>query len=382
MTRKTNSSEHSTQAIFSVCADADVVQVATTAAANISGAHFAGEFRDYITAERRPQFSPALKNASSCVALIDFDRDPELAIETTERLHQIFLKNIGIVGVGAKLDAEILLRAVRNGCTEFLTKPVNLNDLIASLNRYNDVLAVHLAIFLVRQHGKKVLLIDHKQQLGHVALYLGLKDTQYHFEELLHNADRLDSELLNGFIVRHRSGLDIIASPELSGSPHEVTSHEFERVMDFLRREYDYVLIDSSVAYQDSKTALIEQSDEVFIVSTPDVAALRDLARLVENLSLSDSSTNKLRLVVNRSTATDSVTPEQIEKTVRFPISVAVPNNYFELLRAINDGEPISPQRRSEFNQALSRWANQIVNGINASEPAAAKKGLFSFLHS
>ncbi len=104
--------------------------MATTAAANIAGAHFAGEFHDYITAERRPQFSPALKNASSCVALIDFDRDPELAIETTERLHQIFLKKIGIIGVGAKLDAGILLRAVRNGCTEFLTKPVSLVDLI------------------------------------------------------------------------------------------------------------------------------------------------------------------------------------------------------------------------------------------------------------
>jgi pilus assembly protein CpaE len=54
-----------------------------------------------------------------------------------------------------------------------------------------------------------------------VALYLGLKDTQYHFDELLRNADRLDSELLNGFVVRHRSGLDVIASPEMSGGPHE-----------------------------------------------------------------------------------------------------------------------------------------------------------------
>jgi pilus assembly protein CpaE len=84
--------------------------------------------------------------------------------------------------------------------------------------------------------------------------------------------------------------------------------------------------------------------------------------------------------VVNRSTATDSVTPEQIEKAVRFPISIAVPNNYFELLRAINDGEPIPPQRRSEFNQALSRWANQIVNGNSGVEVPAAKKGLFAFL--
>jgi pilus assembly protein CpaE len=242
------------------------------------------------------------------------------------------------------------------------------------------MLAVHLATHLVRQHGKKTLLIDHKQQLGHVALYLGLKDTQYHFDELLRNADRLDSELLNGFVVRHRSGLDVIASPELSGGPHEAKPDEFARVMDFLRREYDYVLIDSSVAYQDSKTSIIDQADEVYIVSTPDVASLRDLARLVENLSLSESATSKLRLAVNRSTATDSVTSEQIEKAVRFPISISIPNNYFELLRAINDGEPIPPQRRSEFNQRMGRWANQIVNGMSSAEAPAPKKKLFSFL--
>ena len=150
--------------------------------------------------------------------------------------------------------------------------------------------------------------------------------------------------------------------------------------MDFLRREYDYVLIDSSVAFQASKASIIDQADEIYIVSTPDVAALRDLARLVENLSLSESATSKLRVVVNRSTATDSVTSEQIEKAVRFPISISVPNNYFELLRAINDGEPIPPQRRSEFNQALARWANQIVHGVSGPKPSAAKKGLFSFL--
>jgi pilus assembly protein CpaE len=242
------------------------------------------------------------------------------------------------------------------------------------------MLAVHLATHLVRQHGKKTLLIDHKPQLGHVALYLGLKDTQYHFDELLRNADRLDAELLNGFVIRHRSGLDVIASPEMSSGPHEAKPQELERVMDFLRREYDYVLIDSSVSCQDSKKYIIDQSDEVYIISTPDVASLRDLARMVETISLSESATSKLRLVVNRSTATDSVTPEQIEKAVRFPISIAVPNNYFELLRAINDGEPIPPQRRSEFNQALSRWANQIVNGNSGVEVPAAKKGLFAFL--
>jgi pilus assembly protein CpaE len=408
MTNDMNSLEQPSQAIFSVCADEAVVTAATAAASRVPGAIFTGEFRDYITAERRPQFSPLLKNAPSCVALIDFDRDPELALKTTERLQQTFLKKISIVGIGTQLEAGLLLRAVRNGCTEFLTKPIDVTDLTASLNRFltsmaidahaqagigrviaffgakggvgTTMLAVHLATHLVRQYGKKTLLIDHKQQLGHVALYLGLKDTQYHFDELLRNADRLDAELLNGFVIRHRSGLDVIASPEMSAGPHVAKPEEFERVMDFLRREYDFILIDSSVGYQDSTASLIEQSDEVYLVSTPDVAALRDLARLVESLSLSESATSKLRLVVNRSTATDSITPEQIEKAVRFPISISIPNNYFELLRAINDGEPIPPQRRSEFNQRMTRWANQVVNGMTSPEPPVLKNKLFAFL--
>jgi pilus assembly protein CpaE len=408
MTMELNSAERPNQAIFSVCLDEAGVNAATAASFKVNGAHFAGEFRDYITSEKRPQFSPSLKNATSCVALIDFDRDTELALQTTERLHQIFLKKISIVGVGAQLDAGVLLRAVRNGCTEFLTKPLDEAEFANSLNRFQAVmavdphahsgigrviafcgakggvgttlLAVHLATHLVRQHGKKTLLIDNKPQLGHIALYLGLKDTQYHFDELLRNADRLDTELLNGFIIRHRSGLDVIASPELARGPHESRSDQLERVMDFLRREYDYVLIDSPVGMQDSKSSIIDQSDEVYIVSTPDVAALRDLARMVENLSLTESAISKLHVVVNRSTATDSITSDQIEKAVRFPVTIAVPNNYFELQHAINEGEPIPPQRRSEFNQALARWASGIVNGMSGSKAAPAKKKLFGFL--
>ncbi|HEV2619849.1 MAG TPA: AAA family ATPase [Acidobacteriaceae bacterium] len=382
------------------------VSAATSATSKVAGAHFAGEFRDYITSDKRPQFSASLKSAASCVALIDFDRDPELALQTTERLYQIFLKKISIVGIGTHLDAGILLRAMRNGCTEFLTKPIEPMELINSLSRFHSVmaidpqahsgigrviaffgakggvgttiLAVHLATHLVRQHGKKTLLIDHKQQLGHVALYLGLKEAQYHFDELLRNADHLDAELLNGFVMRHRSGLDIIASPDLVKGSHEPKGDQLESVMDFLRREYDYVLIDSSVAAQDSRSSVIDQADEVYIVSTPDVAALRDLARMVENLSLTESAISKLNVVVNRSTAADSITPEEVEKAVRFPVTISIPNNYFELQHAINEGEPVSPQKRSDFNQAIGRWATRVVSGVSGAKAAPVKKKLFA----
>ena len=193
-----------TQAVFCVCTSDDVVRAAADCSGDTDGFFFTGAFADYITAEKRPHFPPAMKAAAGCVALVDFDTDPALALKSVERLRQIFLKRISIIAVGTDLNPNLLLQAIRLGCVEYLAKPVNLQDLRTSLRRFADnlvsdqparnstgrvmaffgakggvgttTLAVHLAAHLAVAHGRKTLLIDHKHQLGHVALYLGLKD--------------------------------------------------------------------------------------------------------------------------------------------------------------------------------------------------------------
>ena len=64
-----NSQEHIIQAIFTVCVDDTVVETANETALKTPGAQFAGSFREYLSSEKRPQFSPVLRNALSCVAL-------------------------------------------------------------------------------------------------------------------------------------------------------------------------------------------------------------------------------------------------------------------------------------------------------------------------
>lgn len=399
--------ERLTQAVFCVCTDDAVSAMTNEAAAEIDGGAFLGEFRDYITAEKRPQFSPLLKNALSCVAVVDFDKDAELALQTAERLQQIFAQRVSIVGVGTSLDASLLLRAMRAGCVEFLSRPVRLNELSTALHRFRETaaagmqpqgasgrvlsmfgakggvgtttLAVHLATFLVQQHNKRILLIDHKHQLGHVALYLGLKDTQYHFTELLRSADRLDRKLLEGFVLKHKSGLEVIASPENAMLHNGSKRGDLERVMDFLRTEYDYILVDSVVGYEDAQLSLLDQADEIYLVSTPDVAALRDLARLVENLSLGEEGMKKLRLVINRATADDSISSQQIQKAVRFPVSLSIANSYFEVMRAINAGEPITPEGKSQFSQQVAGWAQRIAVGEALEVKTVVKKRRIPF---
>jgi pilus assembly protein CpaE len=401
-------SEHVVQAVFSVCASSEDAAGAMIAVSRITGSEFAGEFQEYLSTDRQPQFSSALKAASGCVALIDSDRNPELAIQTMHRLQQTFPNKISLVALSSETDAGFLLQAMRAGCSDVIQKPIDPNLLAEALARFQNIhppsahttedlgkvisfygvkggvgattLAVHLATHLVRIHRKKVLLIDHKHELGHVSLYLGIKDGGYYFEELIRNVDRLDAELLEGFVIRHPSGLAVIPSPDSAAVMHTSPAETIERVIDYLRRQYDFVLIDSSMQYRESIGAIMAASDEVSMICTPDVASLRDLARHIENLSLTDGFISKVRVIINRSTADDAASPEQIKQAVRFPVSFSIPNNYADLMRAINSGEPISPQQRGGFTQAIARWAKALAIGPAIATKASEPKRFFNFL--
>ena len=83
---------------------------------------------------------------------------------------------------------------------------------------------------------------------------------------------------------------------------------------------------------------------------------------------------NKLRLVINRATADDSISAKLIQKAVRFPVSFSINNSYFEVMKAINAGEPVSPDDKSHFCQQITQWAASVAEVEEA--PAAPKSKL------
>ena len=407
--------DHAIHAVFCVCATPDVATAATEACGELPSVEFVGEFHDYFSPERRPQLSPALKTASVCIAIVDCDRDPEMALSTMERLRSMALKNLSVIAYATQTEASYLLRAMRAGCNEFLTKPADAKNLQEALLRFQNVhlmgtaaakgnagriisfygakggvgtttLAVHLANNLVRRHRKRTLLIDHQHQLGHVALYLGIKDSQYHFDELVRNADRLDTDLLNGFIVRHAGGLEVLTSPDSCAPDHMSNPEELDLVLTFLRLQYDYIIIDSSLSYRDIVAPMLRGSDEICLVTTPEVAALRDLARHLEHLTLTEETARKLRIIVNRSHSNDPVSAPQIAAVVHHPVWITLPNAYVELMAAINAGEPIAINHSSKFAQQIGKWAARLVAGSAHAElpdaPEEKKKKKFSFFGS
>jgi pilus assembly protein CpaE len=240
-------------------------------------------------------------------------------------------------------------------------------------------LAVHIAMYLVQCHQKKTLLIDNHPQLGHACIYLGIDGSRYNFHELVRNLSRLDSELLRGYIATHSSGLEVLSSPDTCGGRKATDPVSMAQTLDFLRSEYDYVIVDCPTALDETNLAVIEASNQVFIVATPEIGAVRDLSRHVDVLSENEQNTEKLKVVINRFSAQHAVSVGQIEKAIRLPIAFKLPNCYAEVTRAGILGEPIGYKVKSEFSAQLHKWVSSLAGAAAPHiEETAPKKAKFS----
>jgi pilus assembly protein CpaE len=349
------------------------------------------DYENYFSTTRLPALTERAIEAQGCIAVVDFDDDPIQALETAECLRHSFYHKIAILAHSSTTDPDLLLHAMRAGYSEFLAKPLDRDEFGATLTRLDHrwsatiarptnsgkilsffgakggvgttTLAVHLAMFLVRGLGKKVLLIDNHAQLGHVVLYLGMESSNHHFYDLVQNVSRLDQELLRGFIATHASGLDVLSSPDVYGSAWKTDSDAVERTLEFLGTQYDFVVLDCEASFEDINLAVVAFSHWIYLVASPEIGAIRDLSRYVDGLIQNEQATRKLQVVINRYSSHEAVTIEQIEKAIHLPIAIKIPNCYAELVKSINIGEPLSSDSKSDFAAQMTKWSGSLVKG-------------------
>ncbi|HEX3987124.1 MAG TPA: AAA family ATPase [Acidobacteriaceae bacterium] len=396
-----------TVALLTVGVDQDITEKIVQAATQHHWTVTHDSFEEYVSAARRPAISGDTKGADAVLAIIDFDRDPKGAAETAAYLHQLFFGRFFAAALSAGNDPDLLLTAMRSGCNEVLKNPLDLRQLADTFDRQErqwaatmgrarstghilslfgakggvgtTTIAVTLAYYLVRQKNKRVLLIDNHPEFGHICLYLGLDGTRYHFDELIRNVNRLDSTLLRGFIAKHPSGLEVLSSPESHDLSRSVDPDALERTLEFLRGEYDYILLDCETSLEETSLAVMDRSDQIYLVATPDIGAIRDLSRYIDGLSRNESTSARMHVVINRYSSHGAIAIEQIEKAIRVPVEVRLCNAYAECQRAINVGEPIGPDKKSEISSQFARWTNLLSGEEEQPKAQPARKGFSLF---
>jgi pilus assembly protein CpaE len=351
---------------------------------------FEGEFPEYESVIANPHLAERGQRGGSLIWVIDFDKNEELAAQAATALQGLSQGRSASIAVSERSQPELILCAMRAGCSEYLEKPLHSAQLLDSIVRQKarwlasedhrgarhgkvlaflgvrggagaTTLAVHVATFLAKIYNKKTLLVDQHRHLGHAALFLGLDTPGYSFSELVRNVERLDNDLLASFVAHHSSGVDVLSSPASFDESDEENLEFLERTLKFLADAYEYVVVDCATGLEEDILSTVACCDELYLIANQDVPALRDLSRYLEHLLASDIPSKKLKVVLNRYSSDRSVTVEQIEKTIRRPVFVCVPNNPIELVRAVDMGTPIASDRKNEFVHQLKKWTASLV---------------------
>jgi pilus assembly protein CpaE len=389
--------------LMGVCLDSASYNTISHMMMGVAGALAVGNLDRYAGADR--EFARPAEPQSIRICVIDHDRNPDEAIWITEKMRHEY-PDVAIFAASSNPDPERIIAAMRAGSIEFLVKPLQQNSLLEALARLEakqkqrvrskvrgkvvtfigakggtgvTTLSLHLSLELSAA-GRRCMLVDQHPALGDASLYLGTGRHQYSFYELASSTDRLDQELLQGFLLKHESGLHLLDSPEALDGIHYAPPAAIEQTLVFLAEGYEFVLVDCPPGLTDASLACIAQSDQVAIVLTAELPSVRNTARYVEHLAKLGYNASNISIVLNRCSKKGPLSDAAIEKALQRPIAIRVPNNYPEVVRAINAGMPITAAQKTDFGTAVRTWAQTLAERQKSKPEAAAAHagGIFS----
>lgn len=299
----------------------------------------------------------------------------------------------------AKTKSDVILKAMRAGAREFLSKPIKAEDLKVAVEqvvrqKYETgagkiitlfgvkggvgatTIATNLAVNLAGHSEKSVLLIDLNLQLGHVSVFLDAK-SKYSIVDVANNFEGIDAEALKNALPQHASGVYLLSEPARLEEAESLTAVQLEQILSMLKSAFDYIIIDSSNKLDEVTLKALDESDTILVILTNDLPSIYNARRSLDIFRRMGYDEKKLLLIINRHDFIKGVDFSDLEKSVNIPVFWKIPNqNYAEILDAINQGTPISiTLPKSKTSLSFKDLAARLNGGKPAANGEAKQKG-------
>jgi septum site-determining protein MinD len=236
-----------------------------------------------------------------------------------------------------------------------------------------SLIAANLAVSLRRETRASVALFDASCPIpGTIALYLGLSQAKA-LTDIVPLLDRMQPTILKSYLTSHGTGIAVL--PAAKDSLHEkaLTPQKLARVTDLLVRAYDYVVIDLASTLSEDVVPLLDASEIVCLVVSPDVGSVAQGRQSVTYLQSHHFSRDGMRLLLNRYSNKMPFPPETIEESVGLPISLYLPLDEELMEQSISTADPfVSSSPRHPVSKALDAFTQQLVSDL-ASRPRRAR---------
>ena len=350
-------------------------------------------------------FADVVTQTHPDIAIIALDKNPDKAIELVEQL-SASSPQCSVLVVSGSTDGNLILRTMRAGAKEFLTKPVQIEDLVAALERIRErrfgrgdaktrgsnviaiagstggvgstSLAVNLGCVLAKDTQNSVALVDLDLSLGDADVFL---DTipDYTLVDVAQNVTRLDFALLKRSLTKHSSGLFLLPRPLQLEDAKLVTPDDLQRVIGLLKATFTHLILDLSKSYSPLDMVALQMADHVLLVTQLDLPCLRNVVRLMMSLGEIEGMKEKIKIVVNRAgLETGDISLKKAQETIGREIFWYWPNDYRTMVETRNNGVPlIEHAPKAAITQSILQLADVLCDKPKEVETAdAGKSGL------
>ncbi len=200
-------------------------------------------------------------------------------------------------------------------------------------------LATNLAAALADRGRREVCIVDLDLAFGDVAIAMQLFPAHTIADAIPLNG-AIDSSAVAAMLTHHSAGLSAIVAPTEPSASETIHATLIAHLLDVLRNDFDYIVVDTPAAFDDEVLAALDVSDLIALIVTPDVPALKTLKITLETLIELSYSQDKFRLILNRSDAKVGISHVEVERTAQMSITGFIPSSR-DVPSSINRGVPI-----------------------------------------
>jgi pilus assembly protein CpaE len=233
-------------------------------------------------------------------------------------------------------------------------------------------IAVNLAVGLADTR-LRTLLIDLDVQFGDVGIVLGLDRPAKTLHDLIAVADDLDTEKLRGYVVRHESGLSILPAPLRPEEGEAIDATRIAGILQTARGMFDAIVVDTAPLFDGPMLTALDRSDQLLLVSTPDVPSMKNIRLALQTLELLGFPVERVALVANRSGMAGGASASEMADTIGKEIRFVLPEDAI-VPKSVNSGIPaVLMDPRARFSRGINDIVDALV-GRTVQQPAQQRR--------
>lgn len=322
--------------------------------------------------------------------ILECRADASALLGQLDQLAEVCDAGTKVIIVGHVNDVQLYRALVERGVSEYLVLPVSPLQVISSISTlYSDPAAEPLGqviSFIGAKGGvgssiishnvgwalseltdNDVVIADFDLPFGTAGLDFNQDPTQG-ITEALFQSERLDDVMLDRLLSKCSERLSLFASQGSLEQEYDVEQEPCDIVLDVLRKNIPFSVMDIPHAWQSWSKYVLLQSDEIIITATPDLANLRNTKNILDYLKANRKSDVSPRLVMNMvgMPKKPEISVTDFAQIVEIEPSIVVEYNAELFGTAANNGQMIGEvNKKSKVAQQMTELAS-VVGGMKA----------------